>query len=272
MAKKTTVAGIIGLVAIILLGCAGQGANPGEPAGGSLTIFAAASLTEAFREVGEAFKAGHPGSEVTFNFAGSQQLALQIQQGARADVFASANERQMEKVLAAGLVAGDEATTFARNSMITIVPGDNPGRVEALPDLARPGVKLILAGEQVPAGAYARQVLARLSADAAYGPGFGPAVLDNVISNEENIRQVVAKIRLGEADAALVYRSDVTPHVADDVQTIEIPAAFNVTATYPLAVLETAQDPELARQFVAFVLSPEGQRILMRWGLLPAQE
>jgi molybdate transport system substrate-binding protein len=268
----TIVAGIIGLVTTILLGCTRPVVNPGEQAQDSLTIFAAASLTEAFREVGDAFEAGHPGSEVTFNFAGSQQLALQIQQGARAGVFASADERQMAKVIAAGLVTGDEATTFARNSMIAIVPGDNPGGVDSLHDLARPGLKLVLAGEQVPAGAYARQVLARLSADATYGPRFGPAVLANVISNEENIRQVVAKIRLGEADAAIVYRSDVTPDVADEVQTIDIPAAFNVTATYPLAVLETAQDPELARQFVAFVLSPEGQRILVRWGLLPAQE
>lgn len=272
MAKTVTISGIIGLVAALVLGCAGPGRNAGQPAQRELTVFAAASLTEAFREVGTAFEAAHLGSEVTFNFAGSQQLALQIQQGAQADVFASADEQQMEKVIAAGLAAGDAATTFARNGMLTIVPSDNPGGVADLHDLARPGLKVVLAGEQVPAGAYARQVLAQLSADAAYGPGFGQAVLDNVISNEENIRQVVAKIRLGEADAAIVYRSDVTPEVASEVETIEIPAEFNVTATYPLVALASAQEPELARQFVAFVLSPEGQRILERWGLLPAQE
>jgi molybdate transport system substrate-binding protein len=144
--------------------------------------------------------------------------------------------------------------------------------VADLHDLAQPGLKVILANEQVPAGAYARQVLEKLSADAAYGPGFGGTVLDNVISNEENIRQVMAKIRLGEADAAIVYRSDVTPEVVGEVKTIEIPTEFNVTATYPLVALDGAQEPELARQFVAFVLSPEGQRILVRWGLLPAEE
>ncbi len=238
----------------------------------NLTVFAAASLTEAFQEIGQAFETAYPGTQVTINFAGSQQLALQIEQGAQADVFASANQRYMDQLVANGLVAGDAPATFARNQMVVILPAQNPGQVETLHDLAQPGLKLILAGEQVPVGAYARQVLEQMASDPAYGPGYQEAVLANVISNEENVRQVVAKVQLGEADAGIVYCSNVTPALAGKLGEIAIPDQFNVTATYPIAVLKSAPNDDPARQFVQFVLGPEGQRILERWGFIRATE
>jgi molybdate transport system substrate-binding protein len=242
--------------------------NPGQNA--SLTVFAAASLTDAFKEIGQAFEAAHPGTQVTFNFAGSQQLALQIEQGAEADVFASADQPNMEKVIVAGLIAPGTPVVFAHNRLVVIVPGENPGRVESLKDLTRPGLKIVVAGEKVPVGAYTRQVLDKLSADPAYGPGFKETVLRNVVSNEENVKQVVAKVQLGEADAGIVYQSDVTPSLASKLRRIDIPDPFNVIATYPIAIPKAAPHADLGHQFVQFVLGPEGQRILAKWGLIPA--
>jgi molybdate transport system substrate-binding protein len=255
-----------------------------EPfSGQSLTVFAAASLTAAFQEMGREFEAELPGAQVLFNFAGSQQLALQIEQGAQTDLLASADQRHMERLVAANLVPAEGVTIFAHNEMVVILPTANPAGIETLEDLANPGVKLILGGEQVPAGAYARQVLDRMAADPEFGPAFRNAVLRNLISNEENVKQVVAKVRLGEADAGIVYRSDVAPGLADELGQIDIPDRFNVRADYPIAVVSSPSPPsvppnggeaggELAERFLAFVLSPDGQRILERWGLIPAQD
>ncbi|MCP4539425.1 MAG: molybdate ABC transporter substrate-binding protein [Chloroflexi bacterium] len=248
------------------------GAVTKMPPAASLTVFAAASLTDVFREIGQEFEKTYPGTRVTLNFAGSQQLALQIEQGAQVDLFASANQRYMDRLVADGLAATDAPTMFARNQMVIILPAENPGRVETLHDLARPDLKLIMAGEHVPVGAYARQVLGNLSSDPAYGSGYKEAVLANVISNEENVRQVVAKVQLGEADAGIVYCSNVTPALAGKLGEIDIPDRFNVTATYPIAVLKNAPNDDLARQFVQFALGPEGQRILQRWGFIQATE
>jgi molybdate transport system substrate-binding protein len=237
-----------------------------------LTVFAAASLTDAFRDVGQAFERAHPGTRVSFNFAGSQQLALQLEQGAQADLLASADQRTLDRLVEAGLIDATDAVTFARNRMVVILPADNPGQVESLRDLARPGLKLLLAGPQVPAGAYARQVLDNLAADPVYGEVFKAAVLENLISNEENVKQVVAKVQLGEADAGMVYSSDVTPGVAGQLRRIEIPERFNVVAAYPIAVVRSASAAPLARQFVQFVLGPDGKRVLEQWGLVPATQ
>ncbi len=174
----------------------------------------------------------------------------------------------MDHVIAAGLVDPQSAVTFAHNQLVVILPSDNPGQMEALADLARPGLKLILAGEQVPAGAYARQVLQNLSADSAYGGNYLTAVLSNVVSNEENVKQVIAKVQLGEADAGIVYRTDLLPGLQDTLQQIEIPEEVNVRADYFMAALAGAAEPELAGQFEQFVLGPEGQRILEKWGFI----
>jgi molybdate transport system substrate-binding protein len=254
-----------GLVALLALALVPPGARPSR----TLTVFAAASLGDAFGELGTLVERSRPGLSVRFNFAGSQQLAAQLELGAPADVFASADERWMRFAMDGGLIAG-VPKVFARNRLVVVVPASNPGRIERLQDLARPGVKLVLAAEVVPAGRYAREVLVRLGDAPGFPAGFARAALANVVSDEENVKAVVARVQLGEADAGLAYRSDVTPAVARRVRVLEIPAEQNVVAEYPIAVLASAGDPADARAFVAAALGPEGQRVLERHGLLAA--
>jgi molybdate transport system substrate-binding protein len=233
--------------------------------GGKVTVFAAASLTDAFNQIGEAFEAGHPGTRVEFNFGGSSALRLQIEQGARADVFASADTAQVERAVEAGLVDG-APRTFARNMLVIVTPAANPGHVDSAADLARPGLKLVLANEQVPVGSYSLQVLRSMEADPAYGAGFAARVLSNAVSFESNVKQVLAKVELGEADAGIVYTTDVTPSVAPHLAQVQVPPRFNVTAQYQLALVKGAPNGPTARAFIDFVLSPEGQQILRSYG------
>lgn len=252
---------VLALVATVLAAC-------GAPAGtsGGLTVFAAASLTDAFREVGTSFEAANPGVSVTFNFAGSQTLRTQIEQGAPADVFASANSDQMEALVASGMVARERPRIFLTNELVVVLPSNNPAQVKSLEDLRRPDLKVVMAAADVPVGEYSRRALDNM--DAAFGAGFKSGVLQNVVSNEDNVKQVVTKIQLGEADAGMVYTSDAV--AAPDLQTLEIPAPLNVVARYPIAVLAHAVQPTLGEQFVAFVLSDQGQAILRKWGFQPA--
>jgi molybdate transport system substrate-binding protein len=238
---------------------------------GELRVFAAASLTDAFAELGLLFERQNPGSRAVFNYGPSSGLRVQLEQGAPADVFASADDAQMDQARAAGLISG-EPRPFVRNHLLLIVPRDNPGRVESLGDLARPGLRLVTTHAQVPVGAYTRQLLAKLSQDPEYGPDFAPRVLANVRSEEENVRGVVAKVTLGEADGGVVYTSDVTPKVATEVHLLPIPEQFDVVATYPIAVVQGTRQSALAQRFLALVLSPEGQAVLARWGFQPVLE
>jgi molybdate transport system substrate-binding protein len=238
------------------------------PATATLDVFAAASLSESFRDLGRMFEARHPGVTVRFNFAGSQQLALQIEQGAPADVFASADRHWMDDVRQKHGIAGD-APVFARNRLVLIVPRTNPARITALPDLVRRGTKIVMAADPVPAGKYSREALQKLAATPGFPEGYDRRVLANVVSQEENVKSVVGKVQLGEADAGFVYRSDVTPAVGRYVSVIDIPGASNVIAEYPIAVLDGAPNAEAARRFVALVRSDTGQRVLERHGLLP---
>ncbi len=240
-------------------------------AGGNdhLIVFAAASLTDAFGTIGEQFEAA-TGASVTFNFAGSPQLAQQIVQGAPADVFASANVKQMEVMIEAGEVQPGSDRVFARNRLVVIYPHDNPAELSALQDLARPGIRLVLAAQEVPAGQYALDFLDQASQDAAFDPTFGDDVLKNVVSYEENVRAVQSKVTLGEADAGIVYRSDVTRDAVERVGQIDIPGRLNTLAAYPIAPLEEARNAELAQQFVDYVLSPEAQAILEDYRFLTA--
>jgi molybdate transport system substrate-binding protein len=235
-----------------------------------LTIFAAASLTGAFTELGRLLERRQPGLEIRFNFAGSQQLAAQLDQGAAADLFASADARWMRHAVERGLVAG-APVVFARNRLVLLLPASNPGRIDRLQDLARPGLKLVLAAEAVPAGGYSRAVLARLERAPGFPAGFAARALANVVSNEENVKGVVAKAQLGEADGGFAYRSDVTSAVAARVKVVEIPAAQNVTAEYPVAVLAGSPNEPAARAFVRLLLGAEGQAVLRRHGFLPAE-
>jgi molybdate transport system substrate-binding protein len=239
-----------------------------EPAPGTVTVFAAASLTESFRELGRIFEQRHPGTTIQFSFAGSQQLALQLEQGAPADVFASADQRWMDYVKDKGLVEG-ETPVFVRNRLVVIVPKTNPARIAKLEDLVRRGTKVVLAAEQVPVGTYSREALTKLAASPGFPPDYDRRVLANVVSQEENVKGVVSKVQLGEADAGVVYRSDVTPAVGRYVSELEIPEASNVIAEYGIAVVKSARNAEGARQFVDLVRSREGQRVLQAHRFIP---
>lgn len=236
------------------------------PAQRSVTVFAAASLTEAFTALGKTFEQQHSGVTVRFNFAGSQVLATQMEQGARADVFASADQRWMKyaedrKLLAAAPV------TFARNRLVLVIPRSNPGGIERLQDLARPGLKLVLAGRQVPAGAYSREALSRLGGAPGFPRHYDQVVLSNLVSEEENVRAVAAKVQLREADAGIVYQTDATASVRSQLRILEIPDPYNPIAEYPIATV--AGGNALGAEFVALVLSAEGQAVLAARGFLP---
>jgi molybdate transport system substrate-binding protein len=235
----------------------------------TLTIFAASSLTDAFNEIGAAFQAQNPDVTVTFNFAGSTTLVAQLTDGAPADIFASANTKQMSAAFATGRMA-PPPRVFAHNRLVLAVPADNLAHIQTLHDLANPGVLLVLAAANVPVRVYTDQMLTRLAADPAYGTDFQSAVQANIVSEEDNVRQVVAKLALGEADAGIVYRTDVTPDVADKVQMLPIPDAVNPLASYPIVTLKDSANPELARAFVDYILSADGQAILVKWGFDPA--
>jgi len=233
----------------------------------TLTVFAAASLNNSFTEIGRNFESTHAGVKVVFNFAGSQTLSAQLLQGAPADVFASANHAEMDKLVADGLVTQNAPKDFLTNQLVVALPPANPAGLKSLADLARPGLKLVLADTTVPAGKYARQVLDQLSQQPAYGADFASKVLANVVSNEPDVEVVVTKVQLGEADAGIVYISDLAAY--PELKTLAIPADVNVIARYPIAVLTKAPRPDLAAAFTAYVLSPEGQAILRKWGFTP---
>jgi len=235
----------------------------------TLTVFAAASLTGSFGDIGKAFEAAHPGVTVKFSFAGSQALRTQIEQGAPADVFASADHKNMDPLVTENLVASGADQDFATNLLQVILPPNNPANIQTLQDLARPGIKLIFEDSSVPAGNYTRQILTNMSKDPAYGTDFSTKVLANVVSNETDVKEVVAKVDQGEGDAGIVYVTDASAQ--SDLKTISIPASYNVIARYPVAALEKAPNPDLAKAFVAYVLSADGQAIMKKWGFSPAQ-
>lgn len=238
-------------LALLAVGCGSTGGD-GDPASdaasGEVVVFAAASLTDAFDHLAAAFETETPGVEVRLNVAGSQTLASQIIEGAPADVFASADTTQMEVIQDTGHLADDPAI-FTANRLAIVVEAGNPLGIGGLADLADPDLLLVLPAEEVPAGRYAREVLARAG------------VTVTPVSLERDVRAALSKVELGEADASIVYTSDVVA-AADRVAGVDIPDQHNVPATYPIARLADAPNPGAADAFVAFVLSPEGQAIL----------
>ncbi len=230
----------------------------------SLTVFAASSLTDAFTELGRTFDA-RTGHTTTFSFGGSQALRTQLENGAKADVFASASPAQFEPLVRAGLIAS--GAPFTRNTLAVIAPKDHLG-VRTLSDLTKPGLRIVIADKAVPVGDYTRRMLAAIEQSGSYGKDFSGRFLKNVVSEEPNVRQVALKVQLGEADAAVVYRTDVTPALRPLVRLIALPTRFNQSASYPIGPLKASANAEAARAFVAFVRSGEGQRILHKWGFL----
>jgi molybdate transport system substrate-binding protein len=236
---------------------------------GELMIFTAASLTDAFKEMAAEIERANPGVTLTFNFAGSPTLRTQLAQGARADIFASADEPNMAGAEKDGTILG-QPQAFARNLLVVIVPAANRAGINTLQDLAKPNSKLVLANSAVPVGNYARQALEKMNKDAAFGPGFATRVLANLVSEETNAKQVASKVHLGEADAGIVYATDVTPAIRAAVQIIAIPPEFNAVARYPIAMVNGTRHEAAARAFIAYVLSPAGQAILEHHGFLAA--
>jgi len=233
----------------------------------SLTVFAAASLSEAFQEIRATFEK-REGISVKFNFAGSQQLAAQIEHGADADLFASADERWMNFLSEKLLLAG-KPVSFARNQLVVIFPKKNRVGIKSLQDLAKPGVKLVLAAQAVPVGKYSREMFAKLSKMQEFERDYGSKVLKNVVSEEEDVKAIVSKISIDEADAGVVYATDVTSKISESVATFAIPDRANVTALYPISVLKSTRQQKGSQAFLDFVASGEGQKILKRRGFLP---
>ena len=223
---------------------------------GELTVFAAASLREVFQTIALTFEKQHPNLKVRFNFAGSQDLRVQIEQGAKVDVFASADWKHMKTLATQGLVA--EPTVFARNLPVVVVPKNNPAKVKTFADLAKV-THLVVGAPEVPIGAYAENVFN--AAEKLQGKVFAEKVRANVRSRELNVRQVLTKVAMGEGDAGIVYKTDALT-MPDKVEIIEIPASINVVAEYPIAALKAAPHAELARDFVKLVLSKEGEKVL----------
>ena len=254
---------LVACVLFVLTGCsddtpsaAGGSTSPSAAQTTELTIFAASSLTTAFEALAADFEVAHPGTTVTFNFGPSDGLAAQIESEG-GDVFASASQTWMDEVEDTTGVTG--RADFVTNELVVITPPHDPAGISSLDDLGAEGVQVVLAAEGVPVGDYARESLQSAKID--------DAVLQNVVSNAEDDAAVMATITSGEADAGIVYASDVTP----EVQAIEIPDDVNVTATYPIAVVQDATDADLAQAWVDFVTTGEGQdRLVSEFGFLPA--
>lgn len=253
------------LVALLCVACTASAVEREDDERGELIVFAAASLTNAVDELAATFERAHPGTTIVRNYGGSSSLATQLLEGGRADIFAAANVKQMQSVEEAGLLAAPPVI-FATNRLVIIVPADNPAAIDSAADLARAGVRLVLASPGVPARDYADAMLASLAEDRAAVPQFAERVLANVVSEETNVRQVVAKVALGEADAGIVYASDVKSETGAKVLAIEVAEEHNVRAVYPIAPLGDGKNAQLAQAFIDFVLSTGGQAILERWG------
>ena len=246
-------------LALVVAACGGaQGRPTSGPsqaqASGTLTVLAAASLTDAFNQIGEDMKARDGGLSVKFSYAGSPTLVMQIQQGAPADVFASADEANMEKVDSGGLLSGTPRV-FAHNKLEIVVAAGNPKKIGSVQDLARPGVKVDVCAPGVPCGTYATTV-------------FGKAGLKvTPVSQEDNVKAVVTKVSLGEADAGIVYTTDVKAGGAK-VEGVQIPDALNVDAAYPIVELKSAQNKPAAKAFIDEVFSARGQKVLKGFGFI----
>ena len=258
---------VVVAVGFTVLACASAGQRSGD-AENTLTVFAAASLAESFQALATAFEEEHPGIEVAFNFAGSQTLRTQLEHGAEADVFASANWQHMAQVKESGLL-GNVPEYFAANRLAVAVPVDSDA-VQALADLARPGVSVAIAAAEVPAGAYTRESLNLLAASDAFSGDYASAVLANAVTNETSVRGVAQKVALGEVDAGIVYETDaLAAQYAHAIRTLEIPLQFNPAAQYPIAALSTTNELETALEFIKFVQGDSGQAILREYGFVP---
>jgi molybdate transport system substrate-binding protein len=244
---------VVAAVLLLAAGCSAISEQAGSdsrsgPSGQTLTVFAAASLKTTFTELGTEFERSHAGTEVTFSFGGSSDLVTQLQQGAPADVFASADTTNMDKATGDDLVQGDPLN-FASNTLEIAVPPDNPAEITSFVDLSKPGVKLVVCAPQVPCGTATQKV------ETATGIQLKP------VSEENSVTDVLNKVTSGEADAGVVYKTDVKG-AEDKVMGVPFPEASEVVNVYPIAVLAGSENADLAQQFVDLVTSDQGQQVL----------
>ncbi len=252
MRRLSTLVGYLGLIA----GCHSSGEQAAQK---KLTVFAASSLSEAFRDLERSFEAQHPNTDVQLTLAGSQVLRLQLEQGATADVFASANETHLQALEKSGVVR--EGQTFAKNQLELIVPRSNPADLHTFSDLPK-ARRLVVGTDNVPVGTYARRLFER--AAKRFGRSFSEKLRGHIVSEESNVRLVRAKVELGEADAAIVYHTDATS--SNKIHAVGIPPELNVAVSYPISLVSDSHNPSMARRFIEFVLSESGQELLQDHG------
>jgi molybdate transport system substrate-binding protein len=247
--------GVLVATVVAAAGCGGgdspAGGSDGSsaPKGGTLNVFAAASLTEAFTQIAQTYESAHPGWTIKLNFAGSDQLAAQIEQGVPADVYAAASTKYPQDLQAKDLI--EDTTDFATNSLILIVPPDNPANITSAEDLKK-GAKLVVGDPAVPVGAYTETVLGNL--------GISDSDL-NIVSKEQDVKSVSSKVELGEADAGFVYVTDALS-AGDKVKQVQLPASAEATATYPIGIVSASNETQAAQQWIDLVTGPDGQKVL----------
>jgi len=234
-----------------------------------LTVFAAASLADgAFNDTKAKFEVLHPEANIIFDFDGSQQLRTQIEQGAYADVFASASTSHMNTLKNESYMNNSTIAVFAKNKLAIAVPKSNPANISGLADLSKPGIKLVVCDKSVPCGNYTIQMVDALANNSSYGPDYRTKFIANEVSQETNVNFAISKVALGEADAAIVYVSDVPADMAGNVTIITIPDGLNVVAIYPIGVTAQSKNQALAKAFEDYVESPDGQAILKQYGFI----
>jgi molybdate transport system substrate-binding protein len=281
---RPRVAGLVGVLLVALAACAsgvppGSSSAPSPAASGSpgsapgsaappanLTIYGAASLSGVLAKVKTAYEAANPGTTLTISTDSSAALETQIEQGAPADIFLSADSTNPKKLVDAGLAAGP-VVDFAANKLTVIVPAANPAGIKTPADLAKSGVKVIAAGDAVPITRYASQLVANLAKVTGYPSDFVAAYTANIASKEDNVKAVVAKIELGEGDAGIAYVTDAK--ASTNVATVDVPDAANIPATYAGVVVEASKSGAAAQAFLTWFAGPEGQAILANFGFLP---
>jgi molybdate transport system substrate-binding protein len=259
------------VVALAACGPAPTGGRPttGQPNAAApveLTVYGAASLKGALEQAKAAYEAANPGTTLTLSTDSSSALETQIEQGAPADVFLSADTTNPKKLVDAGLADG-APVAFAGNALTVIVPAANPAGITSPADLAKAGVRVIAAGDEVPITKYATQLVDNLAKEAGYPAGFAAAYAANIASKEDNVKAVVAKIELGEGDAGIVYVTDA--NASTKVATIDVPPTANIPATYDGVVVKGSTKAAAGKAFLAWFAGPEGQAILGELGFLP---
>ena len=275
--RKSVYAGaivLLMLLTVLVAGCTSTSpaASPtatvaptAVPQNVTLAVFAAASLSGAFNETIAEYEAIHPNVKIVPQYAGTQVLVTQVQQGASADVFASASTSYMTTLVKGGYMVNSSVANFTENKLALIVPTNNPANISSLSDLNKSGVKVVICASTVPCGSYTLQVLNKTVNNSAYGPDFKTGVMANVVSKETDVNSAVSKIALGEADVAFVYQSDVPASMQSQIKVIALPENVNVLAIYPIGVLAQSKNQDVAQDFENYVLSANGTAILDKY-------